>query len=121
MIELAAALDPLWQANRERAKAREGALERLGARYAEAVLEKSGGLTAPDANGTLRVTYGRILGVPARDGLVYSPQTTLAGVVEKATGAGEFNAPKKELDAIAAQKAGKKTPYRRTRSSEACR
>ncbi len=111
MIDLAAALDPLWQANRERAKAREGALERFGARYAEAVLEKSGGLTSPDANGTLRVTYGRILGVPARDGLLYSPQTTLLGIVEKATGSGEFNAPKKELDAIAAQKAGKKTPY----------
>ncbi|MGZ5381553.1 MAG: S46 family peptidase, partial [Thermoanaerobaculia bacterium] len=111
MIDLAAALDPLWRANRERAKTREGALERFGARYAEAVLEKSGGLTAPDANGTLRVTYGRILGVPARDGLIYSPQTTIAGVAEKATGAGEFNAPKKELDAIAAQKAGKKTPY----------
>ena len=86
-------------------------LERLGSRYAEAVLEKSGGLTAPDANGTLRVTYGRILGVLERDGLIYSPQTTLAGVAEKATGAGEFNAPIKELDAIAAQKAGKKTPY----------
>lgn len=111
MIELAAALDPLWQANRERAKARDGAYERLGARYAQAVLEKSGGLTAPDANGTLRVTYGRVLGVPARDGLIYAPQTTLAGVAEKATGAGEFNAPKKELDAIAAAKAGKKTPY----------
>jgi len=111
MIELASALDLLWQANRERTKAREGALERFGARYAQAILEKSGGLTAPDANGTLRVTYGRVLGVPARDGLIYAPQTTLAGVAEKATGTGEFNAPKKELDAIAAMKAGKKTPY----------
>ena len=111
MIELAAALDPLWQANRERARERDGASERLGARYAQAVLEKSGGLTPPDANGTLRVTYGRVLGVPARDGLIYAPQTTLAGVAEKATGTGEFNAPKKELDAIAALKAGKKTPY----------
>ena len=111
MIALAVALDPLWQANRERTKTRDGAYERLGARYAQAILEKSGGLTAPDANGTLRVTYGRILGVPARDGLIYSPQTTLAGVAEKATGKGEFNAPKKQLDAIAAMKAGKKTPY----------
>ena len=111
MIGLAVALHPLWQANRDRAKTREGAYDRLGARYAEAMLEKSGGLTAPDANATLRVTYGRILGVAERDGLIYSPQTTLAGVAEKATGAGEFNAPKKELDAIAAQKAGKKTPY----------
>ncbi|MGZ6987551.1 MAG: S46 family peptidase [Thermoanaerobaculia bacterium] len=111
MIELAVALDPLWQANRERTKTRDGAYERLGARYAQAILEKSGGLTAPDAHGTLRVTYGRILGVPARDGLIYAPQTTLAGVAEKATGKGEFDAPKKELDAIAAVKAGKKTPY----------
>ncbi len=111
MIELASVLDPLWQANRERAKSRDGAYERLGARYAQAVLEKSGGLTAPDANSTLRVTYGRILGVPARDGLIYAPQTTLAGVAEKATGRGEFNAPKKELDAIAAMRAGKKTPF----------
>ncbi len=111
MIELASALDPLWQANRERGKARDGASARLGSRYAQAVLEKSGGLTAPDANGTLRVTYGRVLGVAERDGLIYSPQTTLEGIVEKATGEGEFNAPKKELDAIAALKAGKKTPY----------
>ena len=119
MIGLAAALDPLWQANRERAKTRQGAFERLGARYAEAVLEKSSGLTAPDANGTLRVTYGRILGVPARDGLIYSPQTTLAGVAEKATGAGEFNAPKESSTPSRRREAGRR-PLTRTRSSEAC-
>ena len=111
MIALAAALDPPFQAKRNSAKTREGALSRLGARHAQAILEKSGGLAAPDANLTLRVTYGRVLGVSPRDGLVYLPQTTLAGVVEKATGTGDFDAPKKELDAIAARKAGKKTPY----------
>jgi hypothetical protein len=110
-VELAAELQPLYETVSESGKVREGAMERLGARYAAAVLEKSGGLTAPDANGTLRVTYGRILGVPARDGLIYSPQTTLAGILEKATGTGEFDAPKRELEAIAAQRAGKKTPY----------
>ena len=111
MVHLAAGLYPLQEANREKVKEREGALYRLGPLYAEALLAKNGGLVSPDANSTLRVTYGRVLGVPARDGLIYSPQTTLAGVAEKATGAGEFNAPKRELDAIAAQKAGKKTPY----------
>jgi hypothetical protein len=111
MIALAAALDPPFQANRDRKKAREGALSRLGARHAQAILEKSGGLAAPDANLTLRVTYGRVLGVSPRDGVAYGAQTTLAGVAEKATGAGDFNAPKKELDAIAARKAAKKTPY----------
>ncbi len=57
------------------------------------------------------MTYGRVLGVSPRDGIVYGPQTTLAGVAEKATGTGDFDAPKKELEAIAARKAGKKTPY----------
>jgi hypothetical protein len=111
MILLASQLYPLQEANRERNKEREGALYSLGPRYAEAILTKNGGLVSPDANSTLRVTYGRILGVSARDGLLYAPQTTLAGVAEKATGKGEFNAPKKELDAISAMKAGKKTPY----------
>jgi peptidase S46-like protein len=111
MIALAAVLDAPFQAWRAETKTREGALSRLGSLHAQAILEKSGGLAAPDANLTLRVTYGRVLGVSPRDGLVYLPQTTLAGVAEKATGTGEFDAPKKELDAIAARRAGKKTPY----------
>jgi hypothetical protein len=49
--------------------------------------------------------------VEPRDGLLYLPQTTLAGIVEKATGTGEFNAPKAELEAIRALRAGKKSPY----------
>ncbi len=111
MVLLAAELYPLEDANREKDKEREGALYRLGPRYAEALLAKNGGLVSPDANSTLRVTYGRVLGVPERDGLIYSPQTTLAGVSEKATGEGEFNAPKAELDAIKALRAGKASPY----------
>ena len=111
MVTLAAALYPIQEANREKNKERSGALYRLGPRYAEVLLAKNGGLVSPDANGTLRVTYGKVLGVPARDGLLYAPQTTLAGVVEKATGKGEFNAPKAELDAIHALRAGKSTPY----------
>ncbi|HQQ76794.1 MAG TPA: S46 family peptidase [Thermoanaerobaculia bacterium] len=111
MVTLAAALYPLQEANREKSKEREGAMYRLGPRYAEALLAKNGGLVSPDANSTLRVTYGRVLGVPARDGLLYAPQTTLAGVAEKATGKGEFNAPKAQLDAIKALRAGKASPY----------
>ncbi len=111
MILLAAALYPIQEANRERTKERSGAMYRLGPRYAGALLAKSGGLVAPDANSTLRVTYGTVKGVEPRDGMFYFPQTTLRGIVEKATGAGEFNAPKAELDAIKALRAGKTTPY----------
>jgi hypothetical protein len=111
MLLLAAALFPLQEANREKAKERQGAHYRLGPRYAEAVLAKSGGIIAPDANGTLRVTYGTVKGVEPRDGLFYLPQTTLQGIVEKATGKGEFNAPRAELQAIQTLRAGKSTPY----------
>ncbi len=110
-IRLAASLEPLMEANREAAKNRAGAYARLRPRYMEALLTKAGGLVAPDANSTLRVTYGQVKGVDARDGLFYKPHTTLAGIVEKQTGEGDFNAPKYQLDAIKALRAGKKTPY----------
>ena len=111
MVLLAASLYPTQETVREKTREREGALYRLGPRYAETLLAKNGGLVAPDANSTLRVTYGKVLGVAARDGLLYAPQTTLAGVVEKATGKGEFNAPKAQLEAIKALRSGRKSPY----------
>ncbi len=76
----------------------------------EAMLAKAGGKVAPDANSTLRVTYGQVKGVDAKDGLYYKPQTTLAGIVQKNTGEGDFDAPKAQLDAIQALRAGKKRP-----------
>jgi hypothetical protein len=110
-IFLAAALSPLSDSIREAGKDRSGAYARLRPRYMEALLAKAGGLVAPDANSTLRVTYGQLKGVDAKDGLYYKPHTTLQGVVEKHTGEGDFNAPKIQLDAIRALRAGKKTPY----------
>ena len=110
-VALAAALDPLAEANREAAKTRAGASTRIRPVYMEAMLEKAGGLLAPDANSTLRVTYGQVKGVDTRDGLFYKPQTTLQGIVEKHTGSGEFDAPQKQLDAIKALRAGKTTPF----------
>jgi Peptidase S46 len=110
-ITLAAALEPLGEANREAAKTRAGAYARIRPIYMEALLDKAGGLLAPDANSTLRVTYGQVKGVSPRDGLFYKPQTTLQGIVEKHTGSGDFNAPQKQLDAITALRAGKTTVF----------
>ena len=77
----------------------------------EALLARAGGLVAPDANSTLRVTFGQVKGVRAKDGLFYEPQTTLQGIVEKHTGEGEFDAPDTQFGAIKALRAGKQTPY----------
>jgi hypothetical protein len=111
MVVLALALDPLYQANREATKARQGASLRLRPRYMQALLAQSGGLVAPDANGTLRVTFGTVKSKPGPDGTTWTAFTTLKGVEQKATGQGEFNAPARELEAIQALRAGKQTPY----------
>ena len=110
-VALAAALEPLAESNREAAKDRAGAYARIRPVYMEAMLEKAGGLLAPDANSTLRVTYGQVKGVSPRDGLFYKPQTTLQGIVEKHTGSGDFDAPQRQLDAIKALRAGRSTPF----------
>ncbi len=50
----------------------------------------------PDANSTLRVTYGKVEGYHPRDGVQYLAQTTLDGVMEKyIPGDYEFDVPKK--------------------------
>ncbi|MBK9963584.1 MAG: S46 family peptidase [Holophagales bacterium] len=110
-VQLAVALHPLSEANRELDKANSGKRTRIRPVYMRALLAQGGGLVAPDANSTLRVTFGRVQGVDPRDGMRYLPQTTLQGVVDKHTGEGEFNAPDRMLEAVKALRAGKKTPY----------
>ena len=50
----------------------------------------------PDANGTLRVTYGKVKGYTPRDAVQYTPVTYLDGVMEKyVPGDYEFDVPEK--------------------------
>jgi hypothetical protein len=62
----------------------------------------------PDANGTLRVTFGRVQGYSPRDSVQYAAQTTLRGVVEKETGKNPFDPPSVLLAASQGKKLG---PY----------
>ncbi len=53
----------------------------------------------PDANSTLRVTYGKVAGSNPKDALYYGYQTHLSGVMEKyVPGDYEFDVPKKLID-----------------------
>ncbi len=63
--------------------------------------EKQGRAVYPDANATLRVSYGKVSPLSPRDAVTYEPLTTTAGIVEKNTGVEPFDAPKPLLDAIA--------------------
>ncbi|MGE0455460.1 MAG: S46 family peptidase [Vicinamibacteria bacterium] len=111
MLELALALEPLDRANREAAKQRQGAASRIRPRYMQALLARAGGLVAPDANGTLRVTFGSVKEKAGPDGIHWSAFTTLRGIEEKHTGEGEFDAPARQLEAIDALRCGEPTPY----------
>ena len=111
-LDLAAALAPLDKQIRDADKARNGAVSRLGPVYMQAMLDKAGGLVAPDANSTLRVTFGTVKGVSPQDGVFYLPQTTLQGVVAKAKkGDPEFDAPPALLAAAAKVLATGKAPF----------
>ncbi|KQN79624.1 dipeptidyl-peptidase 7 [Duganella sp. Leaf61] len=88
-----------------------GKLQQAYANYMKAkiaYMNSKGQAVYPDANSTLRVTFGKIAGrKPGSDGTDWKAFTTVAGVVAKATGTGEFNVPKAQLDAIKAKDFGK--------------
>jgi hypothetical protein len=104
MVDLAAALSPMQLANEKQEREIGGAMSRIRPLYMNALRGMTGGKLYPDANSTLRVTYGVVKGYTPRDGVVYVPQTTVSGITQKNTGSGEFDAPKAELQAIAAKK-----------------
>ena len=108
-VKLALKLKPLVDTQKTRQEAQAGAMAALRPRYIEALQAFSGGNLAPDANSTLRITYGTIRGYSPQPGAAeYAPFTKLAEVVAKHTGEEPFNAPKALLDAVAAKKFG---PY----------
>jgi len=111
--ELRATGDPLLQValelypqDREWEEQKENLSGRLLAvrpRVMEAVLafsEGQGRPVYPDANSTLRVTFGMVEGYEPRDGMWYVPFTPGAGILEKDTGTSPFNAPEELLMAL---------------------
>jgi hypothetical protein len=89
-----------------------GKLQQAYANYMKAkiaYMNSKGQAVYPDANSTLRVTFGRIAGRDhGADGTgSWTAFTTVKGVVAKATGEGEFNAPATQLAAIKAKDFGK--------------
>lgn len=104
-IELAVALYETDREMEAAAKDRAGRMASLRPDYMQAIIDwqASEGFAAyPDANSTLRVTYGTVLGGSPKDGLVYTPFTTLEGITEKDTGEEPFNSPQRQLDLIEA-------------------
>jgi hypothetical protein len=94
-IGLAAELEKELKSLREEGKALGQERSELKKKYEEALLLRSEGRFAPDANGTIRFTYGPIEGYSPRDAVSYLPLTTLKGVMDKETGEFPFRVPEK--------------------------
>jgi len=103
--------DDIDRENRD--KELEGRLHRAYANYMQALIawkRSQGQPVYPDANNTLRVTFGKVAGRTAGnpDGIAWTAFTSLNGIVAKHTGNGEFAAPAEQLAAI---RAGNYGPY----------
>ncbi|MGX9773779.1 S46 family peptidase [Janthinobacterium aestuarii] len=108
-MALAIKLQPVEAALEERRKEVDGNLERVIPQYMQAVIawKKSQGKPVyPDANSTLRVTYGTVSPYSPRDGLTKGPFTTVEGIVEKVTGKAPFEAPQGLIDAVKQKRYG---------------
>ncbi len=82
-----------WALQREDGERRKGNLDPLQAALADVRREYFGADFVPDANGTLRFTYGRIEGYSPRDAVWLTPVTTVEGLLEKDTGVHPFALP----------------------------
>ena len=109
MLELAAAIVPAMTENEARADALAGAMSRLRPAYFAALGKVAGGNLYPDANSTLRITFGKVEGYSPKDATWYTPQTTVAGLLQKETGKDPFDAPKRLLEA--ARDSSRTAPY----------
>ena len=108
-IQYAVAVMPALLALEQERKARGGEMLLARPTYLQAVADykkSQGQFVYPDANSSLRITFGNVTGYEPRDGVAYTPFTTLEGVVAKETGADPFDSPKALLDAVAANRHG---------------
>jgi hypothetical protein len=114
-IKLAVALHDDEEKRETRDKELAGKLQKAYAGVQQAMIDyhaSRGEAVYPDANGTLRISFGKVQGRnPGSDGTTWTAFSTLRGIVAKHRGpdeaGGEFNAPAEQLAAIKARNFGK--------------
>lgn len=109
LIQLALKLRPLLKDAEDRQDRLVGRMAVLKPKYIEAMRAYRKEPFAPDANGTLRITYGTVRGYrPNVDAPIYEPFTKLSQVVAKNQGKEPFDVP---ASLLSAQRASKFGPY----------
>ncbi len=92
-IALARALKPEADVMREEGKAFSGAETRLAPMLIQAMSDWKQAKMYPDANGSMRLSYGEVKGYVPRDAVTYHYLTGLHGVMEKENGKDPFIVP----------------------------
>ncbi|MBK7803091.1 MAG: S46 family peptidase [Chloracidobacterium sp.] len=82
-------------------------IDPLRLEYMQAMIEMKGMTAYPDANSTLRFSYGNVKGYASREAEYRSPFTTMKGMFEKETGENPFDVPQKLKDLNAAKDFGR--------------
>ena len=90
-----------------RAAAFASKVDRLRLLYQQGMAEMKGVIPYPDANLTLRFTYGNVKGYSPREAEYRTPFTTLKGMLEKDTGLNPFDVPQKIKELNAAKDFGR--------------
>lgn len=109
LIQLALKLRPLHKQMDDREERFAGRMAILKPKYIEALKAFKKEPFAPDANSTLRITYGTVRGYrPAPDAPAHKPFTVLSEVVGKNKGKDPFAVPEPVLEAYKAKNVG---PY----------
>lgn len=107
-VKLALAMRPVLQDSEDRGEAYVGETLADRVAYIDALRAKQGGLLPPDANATLRLTYGTVRGYAPKPGATpFHPFTRLSEMVAKNTGTEPFLVPPALVEAA------KKGPYGR--------
>ena len=108
-IQYAVAVMPTLLKLEEQRKTRAGDILAARPVYLQAIADyrkSKGEFIYPDANSSLRITFGNVTGYTKLDGSKQAEFTKLEEVAAKATGEEPFDAPKPLLDAIAAKRYG---------------
>ncbi len=92
-VNLAIALRPDQDEQLQRSKIFSGAMTRLSPKLIQALAEWKNGKMYPDANGTMRLSYGQVAGYNPKDAESRFYATTLKGVIEKESDQDPFVVP----------------------------
>ncbi len=107
IVSLVTAMQQERTAIAARAAKFNGAIDALRLTYQQGMAEMEKSNPYPDANATLRFTYGAVKGYNPREAVTYKPFTTLKGVLEKDSGIEPFDVPQALKDLQKSQDFGR--------------